>query len=235
MKAGKVILFPSLLAECPPAAVLPMSNIELVRQVRYFVVEELRTARRFLKACDRNIVIDDLHLEVLNEHTPHSDVEAMLQPALEGHDIGVISEAGCPAVADPGADVVAIAQRKNLKVVPLVGPSSIIMSVMGSGFNGQSFAFHGYLPIEPGERAKRIQVLEQRVYAEDQTQLFIETPYRNNKMAEDILKNCRPQTKLCIAANITCEGEYIKTKMIKEWQGKLPDLSKIPCIFLIYK
>ena len=109
------------------------------------------------------------------------------------------------------------------------------MSVMGSGFNGQSFAFHGYLPIESGERAKRIKVLEQRVYAEDQTQLFIETPYRNNKMAEDILKNCRPQTKLCIAANITCEGEYIKTKTIKEWQGKLPDLSKIPCIFLIYK
>ena len=149
--------------------------------------------------------------------------------------MGVIYESGCPAGADPGADVVAIAQRKNLKVVPLVGPSSIIMSVMGSGFNGQSFAFHGYLPIEPGERAKRIKVLEQRVYSEDQTQLFIETPYRNNKMAEDILKNCRPQTKLCIAANITCEGEYIKTKTVKEWQGKLPDLSKIPCIFLIYK
>ena len=149
--------------------------------------------------------------------------------------MGVISEAGCPAVADPGADVVAIAQRKNQKVVPLVGPSSIIMSVMGSGFNGQSFAFHGYLPIDPNERIKRIKVLEQRIYAENQTQLFIETPYRNNKMMEDIVKNCRPQTKLCIAANITCEGEYIKTKTIKEWQGKLPDLSKIPCIFLIYK
>lgn len=149
--------------------------------------------------------------------------------------MGVISEAGCPAVADPGADVVAIAQRKNLKVVPLVGPSSIILSVMGSGFNGQSFAFHGYLPIEPGERVKRIKQLEQRIYSENQTQLFIETPYRNHKMVDDLLQNCRPQTKLCIAANLTCEGEYIKTRAISEWKGKVPDLSKIPCIFLLYK
>ena len=198
-------------------------------------VEDVRSARRFLKKVDRGIDIDALTFYPLNKHTSPEDISGYLKPLLAGQSMGVISEAGCPAVADPGADVVAIAQRKNLKVVPLVGPSSIIMSVMGSGFNGQSFAFHGYLPIEPGERAKRIKVLEQRVYAEDQTQLFIETPYRNNKMAEDILKNCRPQTKLCIAANITCEGEYIKTKTIKEWQGKLPDLSKIPCIFLIYK
>ena len=149
--------------------------------------------------------------------------------------MGVISEAGCPAIADPGADVVAIAQRKNLKVIPLVGPSSIILSVMGSGFNGQSFAFHGYLPIEQAERTKRIKELEQRVYAECQTQLFIETPYRNQRMLEDILKICKPQTKLCIAANITCEGEFIKTKSIAEWRKHLPDLSKKPCIFLIYK
>ena len=149
--------------------------------------------------------------------------------------MGVISEAGCPAVADPGADVVAIAQRKGLKVVPLVGPSSIILSVMASGFNGQSFAFHGYLPIKPEDRAKRLRQLEQRVYNEEQTQLFIETPYRNNKMVEDILKNCRPQTKLCIAANLTCDDEYVHTRTIKEWKGKVPDLSKIPCIFLIYK
>lgn len=171
----------------------------------------------------------------MNKHTAPEVVSGYLRPLEEGHPMGVISEAGCPAVADPGADVVAIAQRKNLKVVPLVGPSSIILSVMGSGFNGQSFAFHGYLPIDPSERIKRIKELEQRIYGESQTQLFIETPYRNNKMAEDILKTCRPQTKLCIAANITCEGEYIKTKTIREWKGHLPDLSKIPCIFLIYK
>jgi 16S rRNA (cytidine1402-2'-O)-methyltransferase len=152
-----------------------------------------------------------------------------------GESMGVISEAGCPAVADPGADVVAIAQRRGLKVVPLVGPSSIILSVMASGFNGQSFAFHGYLPIEPAERAKRIKQLEQRVYAEDQTQLFIETPYRNMKMMEDILHNCRPQTRLCVAANITCPDAYIRTHTVKEWTGHLPQLDKIPCIFLIYK
>ena len=149
--------------------------------------------------------------------------------------MGVISEAGCPAVADPGADVVAIAQRRGLKVVPLVGPSSIILSVMASGFNGQSFAFHGYLPIEPAERTRRLKELEARIYAEHQTQLFIETPYRNNKMMEEILRTCRPQTRLCVAANITCEGEYIRTRTVREWKGNLPDLNKIPCIFLLYK
>ena len=149
--------------------------------------------------------------------------------------MGVISEAGCPAVADPGADVVAIAQRKGLQVVPLVGPSSIILAVMGSGFNGQSFAFNGYLPIEPDDRIKTLKKLEQRAYTENQTQLFIETPYRNAKMMADILKACRPQTHLCIAAGLTTKDEYIKTRTVKEWGGKLPQLVKIPCIFLIYK
>ena len=158
-----------------------------------------------------------------------------MKPLHDGKPMGVISEAGCPAVADPGADVVAIAQRKGLKVVPLVGPSSIILSVMASGFNGQSFAFNGYLPVKPDERIKALRKLEQRIYNEDQTQLFIETPYRNGKMVEDILATCRPQTKLCIAANLTCEGEYAKTRTVKEWKGRVPDLSKIPCIFLLYK
>jgi len=211
-------LLPVTLGETPVENVLPVYNKEVILGIKHFIVEDVRSARRFLKKVDRGIDIDALTFYPLNKHTSPEDISGYLKPLLAGQSMGVISEAGCPAVADPGADVVAI-----------------IMSVMGSGFNGQSFAFHGYLPIEPGERAKRIKVLEQRVYAEDQTQLFIETPYRNNKMAEDILKNCRPQTKLCIAANITCEGEYIKTKTIKEWQGKLPDLSKIPCIFLIYK
>lgn len=228
-------LIPVTLGDTPHSQVLPDYNTEIIRNIRHFIVEDLRSARRFLKKVDRDINIDELTFYAMGKHASPEAFASYLHPLEQGMPVGVISEAGCPAVADPGADVVAIAQRKNLKVVPLVGPSSIIMSVMGSGFNGQSFAFHGYLPIEPGERAKRIKVLEQRVYSEDQTQLFIETPYRNNKMAEDILKNCRPQTKLCIAANITCEGEYIKTKTVKEWQGKLPDLSKIPCIFLIYK
>ena len=228
-------LIPVTLGDTAIEKVLPSHNKEIILGIKHFIVEDIRSARRFLKKVERSINIDELTFYPLNKHTSAEAISGYLKPLQAGESMGVISEAGCPAVADPGADVVAIAQRKNLKVIPLVGPSSIILSVMGSGFNGQSFAFHGYLPIDPNERAKRIKTLEQRVYAEDQTQLFIETPYRNNKMMEDIVKNCRPQTKLCIAANITCEGEYIKTKTIKEWQGKLPDLSKIPCIFLIYK
>lgn len=230
-------LIPVLLGDTPVTSVLPAYNAEIVCHIRHFIVEEVRSARRFLKKVDRDIDIDSLTFYPLNKHTSPEDISSYLKPLLDGEPMGVISEAGCPAVADPGADVVAIAQRKNLKVVPLVGPSSIILSVMGSGFNGQSFAFHGYLPIEPAERVKKLKMLEQRVYSENQTQLFIETPYRNNKMVEDILHTCRPQTRLCIAANITCEGEYIKTKTVKEWQGRggVPDLSKIPCIFLLYK
>ena len=228
-------LIPVTLGDTAIEKVLPAHNKEIILGIKHFIVEDIRSARRFLKKVERSINIDELMFYPLNNHTSPEDISGYLKPLQAGESMGVISEAGCPAVADPGADVVAIAQRKNLKVVPLVGPSSIILSVMGSGFNGQSFAFHGYLPIEPVERIKRIKALEGRIYAEDQTQLFIETPYRNNKMMEDIVKNCRPQTKLCIAANITCEGEYIKTKTVKEWQGKLPDLSKIPCIFLIYK
>ena len=214
---------------------MPAYNIEIIQGIKHFIVEDVRSARRFLKKVDREFDIDSLSFYPLNKHTSAEDISGYLEPLLAGQAMGVISEAGCPAVADPGADVVAIAQRKNLKVVPLVGPSSIILSVMGSGFNGQSFAFHGYLPIEPGERVKRIKQLEQRIYSENQTQLFIETPYRNHKMIDDLLQNCRPQTKLCIAANLTCEGEYIKTRAISEWKGKVPDLSKIPCIFLLYK
>lgn len=234
MEVG-LYLLPVTLGDTDIEKVLPAYNREIMVNIKHFIVEDVRSARRFLKKVERSIDIDSLTFYPLNKHTSPEAISSYLKPLLAGEAMGVISEAGCPAVADPGADVVAIAQRKNLKVIPLVGPSSIILSVMGSGFNGQSFAFHGYLPIDPGERARRIKALEARVYSEDQTQLFIETPYRNNKMLEDIVRSCRPQTRLCIAANITCEGEYIKTKTIKEWQGKLPDLAKIPCIFLIYK
>ena len=228
-------LLPVTLGETSVEKVLPSYNKEIILGIKYFIVEDVRSARRFLKKVDGNINIDELSFYPLNKHTSSEDISGYLEPLIGGNSMGVISEAGCPAVADPGADVVAIAQRRNLKVIPLVGPSSIILSVMGSGFNGQSFAFHGYLPIEPSERQKRLKELEQRIYSEHQTQLFIETPYRNNKMMEDILKACRPQTKLCIAANITCEGEYIKTRTVKEWKGNLPNLTKVPCIFLIYK
>ena len=221
-------LLPVTLGDTAVERVLPPYNREVILQIRYFIVEDVRSARRFLKKVDASIDIDKLTFFELNKHTQPEVISGYLQPLVEGHSMGVVSEAGCPAVADPGADVVAIAQRKQLKVVPLVGPSSIILSVMGAGFNGQNFAFNGYLPIDPSERARRIKELENRVYSEDQTQLFIETPYRNRKLLEEILHVCRPQTRLCIAANITCEGEYIRTRTVKEWKGRLPELNKIP-------
>ena len=228
-------LIPNLLGETPVEQVLPPYNRQIILGIRHFIVEDVRTARRFLKLVDRSIDIDQLTFYTLNKHTNPDEVASMLKPLEEGNPMGVISEAGCPAVADPGADVVAIAQRKGLQVIPLVGPSSIILAVMGSGFNGQSFAFNGYLPIEPDDRIKTLKKLEQRAYTENQTQLFIETPYRNAKMMADILKACRPQTHLCIAAGLTTKDEYIKTRTVKEWAGKLPALEKVPCIFLIYR
>ena len=228
-------LLPVTLGDTSIEKVLPTYNKEIILGIKHFIVEDVRSARRFLKKVEQSINIDELTFYPLNKHTSPEDIAGYLKPLEGGNSMGVISEAGCPAVADPGADVVAIAQRTNLKVVPMVGPSSIILSVMGSGFNGQSFAFHGYLPIEANDRMKRLKELEQRVYNESETQIFIETPYRNEKMMEDVLRACRPQTKLCIAANITCEGEYIKTKTLKEWKGHFPVLGKVPCIFLIYK
>lgn len=229
-------LLPVTLGDTEIDNVLPSYNREVIRQIKFFIVENVRSARRFLKKVDRDINIDELTFYLMDKHTDAAKMASYLKPLEEGNAMGVISEAGCPAVADPGADVVAVAQRKNLRVIPMVGPSSIIMSVMGSGFNGQSFAFNGYLPIEPAERTKRIKQLETRAYTEDQTQLFIETPYRNHKMLEELLRTCKPSTRLCIASGITCAEEYIHTHTIAEWKKiKLHDLSKIPTIFLIYK
>lgn len=229
-------LLPVTLGDTEIDNVLPSYNREIIRQIKFFIVENVRSARRFLKKVDRDINIDELTFYLMDKHTDAAKMASYLKPLEEGNAMGVISEAGCPAVADPGADVVAVAQRKNLRVIPMVGPSSIIMSVMGSGFNGQSFAFNGYLPIEPAERTKRIKQLETRAYTEDQTQLFIETPYRNHKMLEELQRTCKPSTRLCIASGITCAEEYIHTHTIAEWKKiKLHDLSKIPTIFLIYK
>ena len=227
-------LIPVTLGETEVSRVLPSYNAEVILQIKHFIVEEVRSARRFLKKVDRNIQIDDLAFYPMGKHASPELFASYLRPLEQGESVGVISEAGCPAVADPGADVVAIAQRKGLRVVPLVGPSSILLAVMASGFNGQSFAFNGYLPIEPGERTKRLKLLEQRVYAERQTQLFIETPYRNAKLFAEILRTCRPQTRLCVAAGLTCAEEFIRTRTIQEWKKHpLPDLSKIPAIWVI--
>ncbi|NLY23504.1 MAG: SAM-dependent methyltransferase [Bacteroidales bacterium] len=228
-------LIPVTLGETPVEQVIPAYNRTVVSNLNYFIVENIRSARRFLKKSNPDTDIDALTFYELNKHTDRNLITSYLLPIKRGESIGILSEAGCPAVADPGADVVAIAQQEGYKVVPLVGPSSMLMAIMASGFNGQSFAFHGYLPIDAGERAKKLKQLESRSYNEDQTQLFIETPYRNQKLADDILQHCKPQTRLCIAMNISCEDEYIVTRRVKAWKGNLPDMHKKPCVFLIYK
>jgi 16S rRNA (cytidine1402-2'-O)-methyltransferase len=228
-------LIPTTLGETALDTILPAQNDQIVISLKYFIVENIRTARRFLKKVNREINIDELTFFELNQQTSPEEISTFLKPMQEGQDMGVISEAGCPAVADPGADVVAIAQQRNYVVKPLVGPSSILLSLMASGFNGQSFTFHGYLPIQQSDRAKMLKKMEVQIYNNNQTQLFIETPYRNMKMLEDILTVCMPDTKLCIAVDITLETEFIKTKTVKEWKSQKPDLNKRPCIFLLYK
>ena len=228
-----LILCPVELGETPQQRVLPEYNKSVIKGLRYFIVEEIRSARRFLKRVDKDIDIDALTFYPMGKHADAALFEQYLKPLDEGESIGVISEAGCPAVADPGADVVAIAQRKGVRVVPLVGPSSMIMAVMASGLNGQSFAFNGYLPIEAADRAKRLKQLEERALHEQQTQLFIETPYRNAKLFATLLQTLRPQTRLCIAAGITTDSEWIRTQTVAQWKHTtLPDLSKTPAIFL---
>lgn len=222
------------MGDSPVNDVLPARNIELIRSVKYFVVENLRSARRFLKACDRAIDIDSLTMTELNEHTPADEVAAMLAPMEEGHDIGVVSEAGCPAVADPGADLVAVAQRRGYEVVPLVGPSSIIMSLMASGFNGQSFAFNGYLPIDDGRRTAKFKEMEGRIRRERQTQIFIETPYRNHRLIEDLCRRLPGDILLCVASDISCSRQSIVTRRLSDWKKVQYNYDKIPTIFLLY-
>ena len=227
-------LIPCTLGDTPIDQVLPQYNAEVIRGIRHFIVEEVRTARRFLRRVDREFPIDDSTFYEMGKHADEARFVSYLAPLAKGLPVGVISEAGCPAVADPGADIVAIAQRKGIHVVPLVGPNSMIMAVMASGLNGQSFAFNGYLPIDEGERARRLQVLEKRAQHERQTQLFIETPYRNRRMFETLVRTLSPKTRMCIAAGITTQDEWIRTRTIAEWKKEtLPDLSKVPAIFLM--
>ena len=229
-------LIPVTLGETEISQVLPAYNHDIIVEIKHFIVENIRSARRFLKKVEKSIDIDELTFYELNRHTDRNVIGEYLEPLKNGKSVGIISEAGCPAIADPGADVVAIAQQKGFKIVPLVGPSSIILSVMASGFNGQSFAFNGYLPVEVPNRIKALKKLENKVWNENQTQLFIETPYRNTKMFETIINNLRPNTKLCVAAGITCENEFIKTLTIEKWKKqKMPDIEKVPAIFLIGK
>ncbi len=235
MIEAALYLIPVPLSEVELDTVIPRSNIEVVRGIRHFIVENVRSARRFLKKCDREIDIDTLTFYELNRHTRPEEISDYLLPLEKGEALGVISEAGCPAIADPGADVVAIAQRKKLKVVPLVGPSSILMSIMGSGFNGQSFAFLGYLPIDAGERAKKFKEIEHNIRVNDQTQVFIETPYRNNKLIEEMSRILPRQLMMCVASDITGPKESIITRSINDWAKSKYDYDKVPTIFLLYK
>lgn len=228
-------LIPVPMGDSPVDNVIPTYNIDVVRGLRYFIVENLRSARRALKQMDRSIDINACTFYTLNEHTDARELPAMLEPMTQGHSVGVISEAGCPAIADPGADVVAIAQRRGYRVEPLVGPSSILLSLMGSGFNGQSFAFLGYLPIDGGARTARLREMERRITREHQTQIFIETPYRNNRLISELVKALPGNMKLCVASDITCSRQSIVTRELSEWAQAKYDYDKIPTIFLLYR
>jgi len=233
---GTLYLIPTTLGDTAETAdVLPVKINKLINTIDEYIVENEKTARHYLKKMGIQKPLQEIILHSLNQHTQPHEISAYLDAIATGKDIGVISEAGCPGVADPGADVVKLAHEKNITVVPLVGPSSILMSLMASGFNGQNFAFNGYLPKERSDRIKKIKDLELLALKKNQTQLFIETPYRNMHLLEDLLAQCGKQTKLCIACDISLPTEFIKTKSVSEWKKQLPDIAKRPTIFLINK
>ena len=228
-------LIPVTLGETEISQVLPPYNHDIIVGIKHFIVENIRSARRFLKKTEKSIDIDELTFYELNRHTDRKFIGEFLEPLKKGLPVGIISEAGCPAIADPGADVVALAQQRGLRVKPLVGPSSIIMGLMGSGFNGQSFAFLGYLPIDNAARTKAMHDMERRIVRDDQTQIFIETPYRNQALLTDLLKHLPATLRLCVAIDITGEQESIVTRTIGQWKAHPIQLEKVPTIFLLYK
>lgn len=226
-------LIPVELSGGPLESVLPAGNLRIVRQLRHFVVENLRSARRFLRRWDQEFPIDECEFHELNTHTDRAGVSSWLEPLRRGVPMGLMSDAGCPAVADPGSDIVAIAQREGLRVIPLVGPSSILLALMASGFNGQGFAFNGYIPVDAAERSARIAELERMAQRTGQTQIFIETPYRNNRLLAELTAALAPDTRLCVAADITGPRQSIITRTAARWREARCDYSKIPAIFLI--
>jgi len=232
-KKGNLYLIPVTLGDSPINQVIPEFNTSILNEIDVYIVENIKTARRFLKKSGIIKAIDELTFFELNKRTHETELPTFLKAIFSGKNIGVLSEAGCPGVADPGADIVNLAQQKNINVIPLVGPSSILLSLMASGFNGQSFCFNGYLPKDQKERVRKLKDLERLVKNKNQTQLFIETPYRNENVFEDILKNCFNTTKLCIAVDITLPSEQILTKTIEEWKKTTIKLQKRPCMFLL--
>lgn len=229
---GTLYLIPVTLGGDDPRDVIPAGAIDISVRLRYFIVEELKSARRFLRSIDPGFPIDDSVFTILNEHTRSEEISQLLTLVADGNDAGLMSEAGLPGIADPGALVVAMAHRMGIRVKPLSGPSSIILALISSGMNGQSFTFNGYLPVKPHERVARIKELEARS-TRGESQIFMETPYRNTKLLTDILNSCRDNTKLCIAAGISTGDEMIRTMTIAEWRKKIPQIDRIPAIFVI--
>ena len=234
MSAGTLYLIPVPLGAVSPESALTPDVLEKIRPLTYFVVEQAKTARAFLKAVGTKTALQELHLEELNEHTRPDALDALLAPLRAGHDIGLLSEAGCPAVADPGANLVALAQKENVRVVPFIGPSSLLLALMASGLNGQRFAFQGYLPAKEVDRSKSLRELEAESRKKQQTQLFIETPYRNRQMFDAILGTCQANTRLCIATDLTMSSESIRTLTIQAWKKQTPpEIERRPTVFLL--
>lgn len=230
---GKLYLIPSLLGDVEPLEVLPLSVKKTIDLLDYYIVENEKTARAFIKRVLPSKHQPDLQLYVLNKFTEAAEWPAFLEPCLRGESVGLISEAGAPGIADPGAEMVSLAHEKNIRVVPLTGPSSILLAMMASGMNGQNFAFTGYLPIDKADRIKRIKSLESQSRKQGQTQIFMETPYRNEKLFQDLIKHCQTTSRLCVAREISTKDEYIRTLPIGAWKKEKPDLEKRPTIFIL--
>lgn len=230
---GKLYLIPNTLGETEIEGVIPSEVVMIIRHLKVFATENPKNTRRFLKKIDKSIDVDSLIFLELNEHSEQKQIESYVH-YLEKNDVGIISEAGCPGIADPGAELVALAHKHSYRVVPLVGPSSILLALIASGCNGQNFSFNGYLPVKSNERSKALRNYERLSAAENRTQIFIETPYRNLKLLDEMLAVLQPQTRLSIACDITTENEYIKTLTIKEWKNQKPDVNKRPAIFILY-
>ncbi|MGH8684848.1 MAG: SAM-dependent methyltransferase [Nitrosospira sp.] len=233
MNSGTLYLIPTPLGEGDITWMIPAAVRQCIAGLGHYIVEHPKTARQFLKQIGCILPLQTIRMQVLNEHTQLKEFADLLAPLLAGNDIGLLSEAGCPAVADPGAGLIRLAHQKNVRVVPLVGPSSILLALMASGLNGQRFVFHGYLPVEKNRRVRTIVDLEKDSIARDQTQIFIETPYRNQKLLESLVFTCNNDTVLCIACNLTLASETISTRTVREWKRALPDLRDKPTIFLL--
>ncbi|MFH1160962.1 MAG: SAM-dependent methyltransferase [bacterium] len=235
MRKGILYLIPTTLGETGPEKVLPEYTLSVIRKLTCFIVEEIRTARRFLKRADYPFEYDKTQFLIFNEHTRRSDLSCFLQPMIEGIDCGLLSEAGTPCIADPGSEIVELAHGSGIRVIPLTGPSSLLLALMASGFNGQNFAFHGYLPVDKQQRKQKIAEMEKSALGKGQTQLFIETPYRNQALFEALIQLCHPATRICIAINLTSDNEQVLVNSVAEWRKKPFSLPKEPATFLIYR